>query len=104
AFNQFNKLRVRDAINLLKESYTFGLEVGDFVHIIVATFFRLFYTYLISGEKLEILLAELRSQQVLLVHSDLKLINSDDETIHPSTWDFEGRNPEKATVELLLLR
>ncbi|MEH2324642.1 MAG: glycosyltransferase [Nostoc sp.] len=57
-----------------------------------------------EAEKLEILLAELRSKQVLLVHSDLKLINSQDETIHPSTWDFEGRNPEKATVELLLLR
>ncbi|MEH2321615.1 glycosyltransferase [Nostoc sp.] len=57
-----------------------------------------------EAQKLEILLAELRSKQVLLVHSDLKLINSHDETIHPSTWDFEGRNPEKATVELLLLR
>ncbi|MHC5772414.1 MAG: AAA family ATPase [Nostoc sp.] len=64
AFNQFNKLPVRDAINLLKESYTFGLEVGDFVHIIVATFFRLFYTYLISGEKLEILLQEIKMYEL----------------------------------------
>jgi len=57
-----------------------------------------------EAEKLKILLTELRSQQVLLVHSDLTLINSQDEIIAPSTWDFEGRNPEKSTVELLLLR
>lgn len=55
-------------------------------------------------EKLEILLKKLRSEHALLVHSDLELINSDDQTINPSTWNFEGRNPEKATVELLLLR
>ncbi|MEH2235900.1 glycosyltransferase family 2 protein [Nostoc sp.] len=55
-------------------------------------------------EKLEILITELRSEQMLLVHSDLELINSYDEIIHPSTWNFEGRNPEKATMELLLLR
>ncbi|MEH2360297.1 AAA family ATPase [Nostoc sp.] len=64
AFNQFNKLPVRDVINLLKESYTFGLEVGDFVHIIGATFFRLFYTYLISGERLEILLKEIKMYEL----------------------------------------
>ncbi len=34
----------------------------------------------------------------------MELINSDEQTINPSTWNFEGRNPEKATVELLLLR
>ncbi|MBN3992485.1 MAG: glycosyltransferase [Nostoc sp. NMS2] len=55
-------------------------------------------------EKLEILIAKLRSEQLLLVHSDLELINSQDETINSSTCNFEGRNPEKATVELLLLR
>ncbi|HYX18594.1 MAG TPA: glycosyltransferase [Nostoc sp.] len=55
-------------------------------------------------KKLEVLLKTLRSEQVLLVHSDLELINSNDQTINHSTWDFEGRNPEKATVELLLLR
>ncbi|PHM05910.1 histidine kinase, partial [Nostoc sp. 'Peltigera malacea cyanobiont' DB3992] len=69
AFNQFNKLPVRDAINLLKESYTFGLEVGDFVHIIVATFFRLFYTYLVSGEELEILLKEIKIYELSFASS-----------------------------------
>ncbi|MEH1797317.1 MULTISPECIES: glycosyltransferase family 2 protein [unclassified Nostoc] len=57
-----------------------------------------------QAEKLEILIAKLRSEQLLLVHSDLELINSYDETINPSTWNFEERNPENATVELLLLR
>ncbi|MDF5735650.1 MULTISPECIES: glycosyltransferase [unclassified Nostoc] len=56
-----------------------------------------------QAEKLEILITKLRSEQLLLVHSDLELINSYDETINPSTWNFEGRNPENATVELLLL-
>ncbi|MEH1934007.1 MAG: glycosyltransferase [Nostoc sp.] len=56
------------------------------------------------AEKLELLLKKLRSEQALLVHSDLELINSHDQTINPSTWNFEGRNPKKATVELLLLR
>ncbi|MEH2183445.1 glycosyltransferase [Nostoc sp.] len=55
-------------------------------------------------EKLEILIAKLRLEQLLLVHSDLELINSQDETINSSTWNFEGRNPENATVKLLLLR
>lgn len=57
-----------------------------------------------QAEKLEILLKTLRSEHAVLVHSDLELINSDDQTINNSTWDFEGRQPEKATVELLLLR
>jgi len=64
AFNQINKLHIRDAINLLKESYSFGLEFGDFVHIIVATFFRLFYTYLTSSEKLDDLLKEIKMYEV----------------------------------------
>lgn len=55
-------------------------------------------------QKLEVLLAKLRSEDALLVHSDLELIDSHDHTINHSTWDFEGRQPEKATVELLLLR
>ncbi|MEH1965515.1 glycosyltransferase [Nostoc sp.] len=55
-------------------------------------------------EKLEMLITKLRSEQLLLVHSDLELIDSHDHTINPSTWNFEGRNPEKATAELLLLR
>lgn len=55
-------------------------------------------------QKLEISIAKLRSEQLLLVHSDLELIDTHDKTINPSTWNFEGRNPENATVELLLLR
>ncbi|MEH1938843.1 MAG: AAA family ATPase [Nostoc sp.] len=60
AFNQFNKLPVRDTINLLKESYTFGLEVGDSVHMIVSTFSRFLYTYLMSAENLKALLEEIK--------------------------------------------
>ncbi|MBW4613043.1 MAG: glycosyltransferase [Desmonostoc vinosum HA7617-LM4] len=56
------------------------------------------------AEKLEVLLKTLRFEHALLVHSDLELIDSHDQTINHSTWDFEGRQPEKATVELLLLR
>lgn len=54
--------------------------------------------------KLSTLLEEMRSQQAVLVHSDLELINTHNETLHPSCWEFEGRFPEKATTELLLLR
>ena len=55
-------------------------------------------------EKLTVLLDKLRLEQAVLVHSDLELINSNDETIHPSAWNFEARNPEKLSLELLLLR
>jgi len=57
-----------------------------------------------QAQKLEVSIAKLRSERALLVHSDLELIDSHDQTINDSTWDFEGRQPEKATVELLLLR
>lgn len=55
-------------------------------------------------EKLTVLLQNLRLKSATLVHSDLELINSNDETIHPSAWKFETRNPEKLSLELLLLR
>lgn len=55
-------------------------------------------------EKLKISLENLRNEKAVLVHSDLELINTHDQIIHPSTWDFEGRKPEKISVELLLLR
>ncbi|MEH2256940.1 glycosyltransferase [Nostoc sp.] len=57
-----------------------------------------------QAQKLKVLITKLRSEQTLLAHSDLELIDSHDQTINHSTWDFEGRQPEKATVELLLLR
>jgi glycosyltransferase involved in cell wall biosynthesis len=55
-------------------------------------------------EKLAILLEKLRSQQAVLVHSDLEMIDSNDKIINYSTWKFEGRNPEKLSIDLLLLR
>ncbi|GCL39303.1 glycosyltransferase family 2 protein [Anabaena aphanizomenioides LEGE 00250] len=55
-------------------------------------------------EKLNILIKTLRSEQAILVHSDLQMIDSNDEIIHDSTWNFEGRNPEKFSTDLLLLR
>ena len=54
-------------------------------------------------EKLTILLEKLRSQQAVLVHSDLKMIDCEDKIINHSTWRFEGRNPEKLSIDLLLL-
>lgn len=56
------------------------------------------------SEKLAILLEKLRSQQAVLVHSDLEMIDSNDKIINHSTWKFEGRNPEKLSIDLLLLR
>lgn len=32
------------------------------------------------------------------------MIDSNDETINSSTWQFEGRNPKNLSVDLLLLR
>jgi len=56
------------------------------------------------SDKLSILLGRLRCQQAVLIHSDLEMINSDDQLINSSTWDFEGRNPEQISVDFLLLR
>ena len=52
-------------------------------------------------QKLERLLAELREQHALLVHSDLEAIDNHGQILHPSCWAFEGRTPEVATTELL---
>ena len=54
-------------------------------------------------QKLSILLAKLRDRQAVLVHSDLEMIDSKDHIISHSTWRFEGRNPEKLSIDLLLL-
>jgi glycosyltransferase involved in cell wall biosynthesis len=54
--------------------------------------------------KLEVSLETLRTEQALLVHSDLELIDGSDRTLHASAWEFESRQPEKLTAELLLLR
>jgi glycosyltransferase involved in cell wall biosynthesis len=55
-------------------------------------------------QKLTVLIQRLRSQNAVLVHSDLKTIDSNDKIINNSAWEFEGRNPEKLSVDLLLLR
>lgn len=54
-------------------------------------------------QKLSILLAKLREKKAVLVHSDLEMIDSKDNIINQSTWEFEGRNPEKLSIDLLLL-
>ena len=54
-------------------------------------------------QKLSILLVKLREQKAVLVHSDLEMIDSKDNLISHSTWKFEGRNPEKLSINLLLL-
>ncbi|HLO51196.1 MAG TPA: ATP-binding protein, partial [Kamptonema sp.] len=63
AFNQSNRESIKQAINLLKESYQVGLETGDSVHSLVSTSFRLMYTYLSGVEGLETLLEELAIYQ-----------------------------------------
>lgn len=56
------------------------------------------------SDKLTILLEKLRSQHAVLVHSDLEMIDAKDKIISSSTWRFEGRKPDKLSVDLLLLR
>ncbi len=55
-------------------------------------------------EKLKTLIEKMRSSHALLIHSDLLVVNDQEQVIHPSCWEYEGRNPEKLTPELLLLR
>jgi len=55
-------------------------------------------------EKLKTLLQAMRSSHSRLAHSDLLVVNHQEQVIHPSCWEYEGRNPEKLTPELLLLR
>ncbi|QIR37757.1 AAA family ATPase [Tolypothrix sp. PCC 7910] len=60
AFNEYNQHHVSQAISLLQQSYTIGLETGDFVHVLVSMFFKLFYTYLSGVGILENLLEDIR--------------------------------------------
>jgi glycosyltransferase involved in cell wall biosynthesis len=55
-------------------------------------------------KKLSVSLEKLRSEKAVLVHSDLEMIDSNDQIINYSTWKFEGRNPDKLSTDLLLLR
>ncbi|RZM79291.1 glycosyltransferase family 2 protein [Leptolyngbya iicbica] len=55
-------------------------------------------------EKLETLLREIESQDALLAHSDLELIDSQGQLLHSSVWDYEKRCPENLNSKLLLLR
>ncbi|WP_204140939.1 glycosyltransferase family 2 protein [Halomicronema sp. CCY15110] len=55
-------------------------------------------------QKLEILLREIESQEALLAHSDLELIDAQGQQLHPSVWDYEKRCPENLNTKLLLLR
>lgn len=55
-------------------------------------------------QKLSVSLEKLRSEKSVLVHSDLEMIDSNDQIINYSTWKFEARNPEKLSTDLLLLR
>ena len=55
-------------------------------------------------QKLERLLAELRNEQAMMVHSDLEAIDGASNTLEASCWAYEGRTPEAATVPLLLVQ
>ncbi|MEA5528544.1 glycosyltransferase [Dolichospermum sp. UHCC 0684] len=55
-------------------------------------------------KKLSVSLEKLRSEKAVLVHSDLEMIDSNDQIINYSTWKFEARKPEKLSTDLLLLR
>jgi len=55
-------------------------------------------------DKLERQWHALESESALLVHSDLELIDGQDQTRHASAWEFEKRSPQNLTPRLLLLR
>ncbi|MDJ1181248.1 glycosyltransferase family 2 protein [Roseofilum sp. BLCC_M91] len=55
-------------------------------------------------DKLERQWQALESQSALLVHSDLELIDAQDQTRHRSAWQFEKRAPQNLSPQLLLLR
>ncbi|MEH2037902.1 trifunctional serine/threonine-protein kinase/ATP-binding protein/sensor histidine kinase [Nostoc sp.] len=63
ALNQCNKQHIRTSISLLQESHTFGLETGDFFHVLASMIFKLFYVYLSGTEVLEILLADIKAYE-----------------------------------------
>ncbi|HEY9888009.1 MAG TPA: glycosyltransferase family 2 protein, partial [Candidatus Obscuribacterales bacterium] len=54
--------------------------------------------------KLSTLLTAIETNNALLVHSDLELIDGQGQLLHPSVWEYEKRVPEKLDTELLLLR
>ena len=56
------------------------------------------------ANKLSKLLAAIEAHDALLVHSDLGLIDTDGNPLHDSVWQYEKRQPEQLTPELLLLR
>ncbi|MBL1179184.1 trifunctional serine/threonine-protein kinase/ATP-binding protein/sensor histidine kinase [Pantanalinema sp. GBBB05] len=63
AFNQYNQQPIQSAIELLKQAYNIGLEIGDFVHVFTSTFFRLLYSFLSGTENLADLYAEIKVYQ-----------------------------------------
>ncbi|BDI16064.1 serine/threonine protein kinase [Nostoc cf. commune SO-36] len=74
ALNQFNKQHIRTSIRLLQESHTFGLETGDFFHVLASMIFKLFYVYLSGTEVLEILLADIKAYESNYAHNQ-RLLN-----------------------------
>ncbi len=89
AFNQSNQQSIRQAIDLLKESYRSGLETGDSVHALVSTSFRLFYTYLSGTEDLATLLEEIEIYQSRFATSQ-----------HFLTWAYILRSSIQKFTEL----
>lgn len=58
-FNLYNYKAVQKSITLLQDSYRFGLDAGDLVHLFPSIFFKLFYGYLSGAEVLEKLRKEI---------------------------------------------
>ncbi|MBE7386051.1 MAG: glycosyltransferase [Leptolyngbya sp. SIO1E4] len=56
------------------------------------------------NDKLTQLLQAMDADNAVLAHSDLELMNKDGKILHPSVWQYEGRQPEKLDTTLLLLR
>ncbi|MFW9263159.1 AAA family ATPase [Nostoc sp. CALU 546] len=74
ALNQFNQQHIRTSIRLLQESHTFGLETGDFFHVLASMIFKLFYVYLSGTEVLEIILADIKAYESNYVQNQ-RLLN-----------------------------
>ncbi len=54
--------------------------------------------------KLTTLLRAIESQNALLAHSNLELIDGQGQRLHGSVWAYEQRRPENLDAQLLLLR
>lgn len=54
--------------------------------------------------KLSTSISEIEKEKAILVHSNLIVIDGDNNILCHDCWQYEGRNPEKLTTDLLLIK